>query len=178
MILDLQIICHWFWVSCLSGQTRASKSCPYRVSVERNRGTSVSGNSGQDQNRQRNSALGHDNQSSICLQMKFKLVKSFLVAGCFRSGRPYCIEPWLAPLFRVGATCRRFQSSQQSSQKRSEPLRILFCGSDEFSSANLRALHEEQLRNPGLIESIDVVIRPGKRVGRGNKKIQHREHPS
>ncbi|KAF3008080.1 Methionyl-tRNA formyltransferase [Neopestalotiopsis sp. 37M] len=105
--------------------------------------------------------------------MKFKLVKSFLVEGCSRSGRPSCIEPWLAPLFRDGATCRRFQSSQQSSQKRSEPLRVLFCGSDEFSSANLRALHEEQLRNPGLIESIDVVIRPGKRVGRGNKKIQH-----
>lgn len=60
-------------------------------------------------------------------------------------------------------------------KKVSEPLRILFCGSDEFSCAHLQALHEEHLRNPGLIESIDVVVRPGKRTGRGYKKIQHRE---
>lgn len=67
------------------------------------------------------------------------------------------------------------QQQQQQKKKQSDPLRILFCGSDEFSSASLRALYEEKERNPGLIESIDVVVRPGKRVGRGLKQIQHRE---
>ncbi|KAK7943017.1 Methionyl-tRNA formyltransferase [Apiospora aurea] len=61
----------------------------------------------------------------------------------------------------------------QQQKKQSDSLRILFCGSDEFSSASLRALHEEKERNPGLIESIDVVVRPGKRVGRGLKLMQH-----
>ncbi|KAK8084796.1 methionyl-tRNA formyltransferase [Apiospora hydei] len=61
----------------------------------------------------------------------------------------------------------------QQQKKQSDALRILFCGSDEFSSASLRALHEEKERNPGLIESIDVVVRPGKRVGRGLKLMQH-----
>lgn len=53
-----------------------------------------------------------------------------------------------------------------------EPLRILFCGSDEFSIVSLRALHEEQLRCSDRIASIDVVCRPGKRVGRGLKQIR------
>ncbi|KAI1649238.1 Formyltransferase [Daldinia loculata] len=57
--------------------------------------------------------------------------------------------------------------------KKSDPLRILFCGSDEFSCASLEALHQEHVRNPALIQSIDVVVRPGKRTGRGNKIIQH-----
>ncbi|PQE26954.1 hypothetical protein CJF31_00003694 [Rutstroemia sp. NJR-2017a BVV2] len=53
-----------------------------------------------------------------------------------------------------------------------EPLRILFCGSDEFSSASLRALHAEHLRDPQSIASIDVVHRPAKRVDRGLKTIR------
>ncbi|CRK23082.1 hypothetical protein BN1723_012892 [Verticillium longisporum] len=54
----------------------------------------------------------------------------------------------------------------------SDPLRILFCGSDEFSIAALRALHHEHLRDPSLIESLDVVIRPGKPTGRGLKTVR------
>ncbi|KAG7119483.1 Methionyl-tRNA formyltransferase like protein [Verticillium longisporum] len=42
----------------------------------------------------------------------------------------------------------------------------------EFSIAALRALHHEQLRNPSLIESLDVVIRPGKPTGRGLKTVR------
>ena len=53
-----------------------------------------------------------------------------------------------------------------------EPLRILFCGSDEFSVASLRALHKEHERDKALIESIDVVCRPPKRVGRGLKNTR------
>lgn len=58
------------------------------------------------------------------------------------------------------------------STKYSQPLRILFCGSDAFSIASLKALHEESRREPQLIESIDVVCRPGKPYGRGMKKIR------
>lgn len=53
----------------------------------------------------------------------------------------------------------------------SEPLRILFCGSDDFSAASLRALHALQQSDPSLVESIDVLVRPGKPVGRGRKHI-------
>lgn len=53
----------------------------------------------------------------------------------------------------------------------SEPLRILFCGSDEFSSASLISLKEEKTKNPDLIRSIDVLCRPAKKVGRGMKKF-------
>ena len=56
--------------------------------------------------------------------------------------------------------------------KTSDPLRILFCGSDEFSIAHLKALHAYHLKQPERISSIDVVCRPGKRVGRGLKQIR------
>ena len=56
--------------------------------------------------------------------------------------------------------------------KTSKPLRILFCGSDAFSSASLRALHNEQKRDSTLIASIDVLCRPGKPSGRSLKKIR------
>ena len=53
-----------------------------------------------------------------------------------------------------------------------EPLRILFCGSDDFSISSLRKLHKEHLQDNGLIASVDVVCRPGKPVGRGRKIIR------
>lgn len=52
-----------------------------------------------------------------------------------------------------------------------DPLRILFCGADEFSIYSLQALHELQQRRADKIASIDVVCRPDKRVGRGLKQI-------
>lgn len=58
-----------------------------------------------------------------------------------------------------------------SSSKAAHPLRILFCGSDDFSIASLRALNDAQKTDGDLIESIDVVHRPGKRTGRGLKSI-------
>lgn len=57
----------------------------------------------------------------------------------------------------------------------SKPLRILFCGSDQFSAASLRALHAEQQRDPAGIPSIDVLVRPGKRAGRGLKIVREGE---
>ncbi|PCH05086.1 Hypothetical protein PENO1_024210 [Penicillium occitanis (nom. inval.)] len=71
--------------------------------------------------------------------------------------------------------CTRANGRRWYSDKPIDPLRILFCGSDEFSIASLKALHAEQLRAPQSIKSIDVVCRPGKRVGRGLK--QFREVP-
>ncbi len=59
-----------------------------------------------------------------------------------------------------------------------EPLRILFCGSDGFSIASLEALNARRLRKRDFISSIDVVCRPGKRVGRGLKQIRDGESPS
>ncbi|CCU82347.1 methionyl-tRNA formyltransferase [Blumeria hordei DH14] len=59
----------------------------------------------------------------------------------------------------------------RSISKVSKPLRILFCGSDDFSVSSLKAVHRERERDPNLIKSIDVLCRPGKPVGRGLKKI-------
>src|SRR5690242_11282722 len=57
--------------------------------------------------------------------------------------------------------------SQSTPRRSLDPLRILFCGSDEFSCASLRAVHEEHTRNKGLIESLEVMALPPKRTGRG-----------
>ena len=64
---------------------------------------------------------------------------------------------------------RACQTRSYTTQAIFEPLRILFCGSDEFSIASLRALYKEHERDKALIESIDVVCRPAKPVGRGLK---------
>ena len=56
--------------------------------------------------------------------------------------------------------------------KVSDPLRILFCGSDDFSVDSLKALHNEHKSQPDIIKSIDVVCKPAKRVGRGLKKVR------
>ncbi|KAG6014264.1 hypothetical protein E4U41_004892 [Claviceps citrina] len=55
---------------------------------------------------------------------------------------------------------------------RTDPLRILFCGSDAFSCASLRALHREHVQNGRLVESLEVLVLPGRRVGRGLKTVR------
>ncbi|KAF2155654.1 Formyltransferase [Myriangium duriaei CBS 260.36] len=57
-----------------------------------------------------------------------------------------------------------------STQTKISPLRILFCGSDEFSIFSLRALTQLP---PDVVESIDVVCRTPKRTGRGYKKLTY-----
>ncbi|KAG7289708.1 hypothetical protein NEMBOFW57_006084 [Staphylotrichum longicolle] len=59
-----------------------------------------------------------------------------------------------------------------TASSKSDPLRILFCGSDQFSCTSLQALHDEQQRNGDLIQSIDVVVRPSKPSGRGLKVLR------
>ena len=62
------------------------------------------------------------------------------------------------------------------SPKKFHSLRVLFCGSDEFSILSLEALQLVHQQNRSLIQSIDVVCRPGKRVGRGLKEIRKGRH--
>ncbi|CAK1363349.1 Methionyl-tRNA formyltransferase, mitochondrial [Cercospora beticola] len=61
--------------------------------------------------------------------------------------------------------------SLTSSTKLSDPLRVLFCGSDDFSRYSLRALHELKQESPETIGSLEVVCRPDKRTGRGLKQV-------
>lgn len=74
------------------------------------------------------------------------------------------------------ASCHNCYFSLESSahKAQSEPLRILFCGSDEQSAACLRALHQESRDGASGIKSIDVVCRPEKRSGRGSKTVRSR----
>ena len=59
-----------------------------------------------------------------------------------------------------------------STSRISDPLRILFCGSDDLSVSSLKALHWEYKRSSGLIKSIDVVCKSAKRTGRGLKTLR------
>lgn len=70
---------------------------------------------------------------------------------------------------------RRAYSSahQRDDDRASDPLRILFCGSDAFSCESLRALHQEHARGGGkLIEALDVMVVPPRRTGRGLKQLR------
>jgi hypothetical protein len=74
----------------------------------------------------------------------------------------------LLPLFRT------VQLRHWYSAKGSDPLSILFFGSDEFSCASLKALHAESIKNPALVKSLDVVVRPSKPAGRGLRAVRER----
>ncbi|KAI1363737.1 formyl transferase [Xylaria arbuscula] len=68
-------------------------------------------------------------------------------------------------------TTSKRRESQRLPPKISDPLHILYCGSDALSCAVLKALYTEHVENPDLIKSIDVVVRPAKRTGRGLQKL-------
>ena len=84
---------------------------------------------------------------------------------CFSSTK--CIYGFSQSATKFTSRTRRHASSKQS-----DPLRILFCGSDDFSIASLNALHKERVARPDFIKSIDVVCKPGKHVGRGLKIVR------
>ncbi|PPJ52248.1 hypothetical protein CBER1_10519 [Cercospora berteroae] len=79
----------------------------------------------------------------------------------------------LRPIKRLGApsAASAARRSLTSSTKLSDPLRVLFCGSDDFSKYSLRALHELKQESPDTISSLEVVCRPDKRTGRGLKQV-------
>ena len=56
-------------------------------------------------------------------------------------------------------------------QQQHDPLRILFCGSDAFSVASLKALNRICQERPQVIESIDVLCKEDQRTGRGLENI-------
>lgn len=72
---------------------------------------------------------------------------------------------------RTSVLSRGILTRRYLTTAKSDPLRILFCGADEFSCAALEALDAER-RADGVVESLDVVVRPGKGVGRGYKTIR------
>jgi methionyl-tRNA formyltransferase len=76
---------------------------------------------------------------------------------------------------RLALAPRRVVAHRYNSSKASDPLRILFCGSDAFSCESLRALHREHVHNRALIEALDVMVLPGKRTGRGLKTVRQGE---
>jgi len=84
--------------------------------------------------------------------------------------RLICVATISKPPFCCLYAGRSYSTKNQF--KESKPLRILFCGSDEFSSASLRAVYAEQQRDPEFIKSIDVLCRPGKPFGRSLKTIR------
>ncbi|EXJ59120.1 hypothetical protein A1O7_06551 [Cladophialophora yegresii CBS 114405] len=64
---------------------------------------------------------------------------------------------------------RRWYSQEPLSD---DPLRILFCGTDSFSTVSLEALHNYS-KTPGSgILSVDVVTKTDKRVGRSRRQIR------
>jgi len=67
----------------------------------------------------------------------------------------------------AAAACRGLYTT--TSGKKSDPLRILFCGSDVVSTEALHALHEEWTWNRDLIQHLEVVVLPPKNTGRGLK---------
>ncbi|KAF7563430.1 hypothetical protein G7046_g664 [Stylonectria norvegica] len=75
-------------------------------------------------------------------------------------------------LLGSGAPRWRQYLSTSATRQPSDPLRILFCGSDEFSCASLKVLYEEHTKNKDLVESVDVMVLPPKRVGRGYKNVR------
>ncbi|KAK4575138.1 Methionyl-tRNA formyltransferase [Recurvomyces mirabilis] len=81
--------------------------------------------------------------------------------------RQLCLTNHAISRIRASIVTRR-----PSSTKQHDPLRILFCGADQFSIYSLRALHDLQQARSNIIAAIDVLCRPDKRVGRGLKRVQ------
>ncbi|KAK8854845.1 hypothetical protein IAR55_003584 [Kwoniella newhampshirensis] len=66
---------------------------------------------------------------------------------------------------RRAGTSRQTRLFGSTTAVRGDPFRILFCGSDEFSVASLKAVHEAR----DLWSSIDVVVPAEREIGRGGR---------
>ncbi|KAF1928687.1 methionyl-tRNA formyltransferase [Didymella exigua CBS 183.55] len=79
---------------------------------------------------------------------------------------PAAVRSLLVSSARVHARCSSAAAVTHA------PLRILFCGSDEFSVKSLLALDKARQDTPGLIDEIHVAHRPAKATGRGLKVLR------
>lgn len=77
-------------------------------------------------------------------------------------------KSWPCKFQRQAGLVRRLYSSNAATEDK--PLRILFCGSDDFSIASLRALYHHSRLATSNVASIDVATRPDKAVGRNRQK--------
>ena len=117
-------------------------------------------------------------QVLACTRDNWKAIKNCLTSNLQipsnhgRRGMP--LSPSTSKIANLASTRIVVQQLRRSyaTAKVHDPLRILFCGSDEFSITSLQALHAEHVRNESRIASIDVVCRPGKPTGRGLKVIR------
>jgi hypothetical protein len=120
----------------------------------------------------------------LLMPVPFRFQMYWLVGHVVRRPATSQLKSWCIGK-RYNSVIRRIQTDYRPPQqteyrplaKTSKPLRILFCGSDDFSSASLRGLYEEQRRDPELIASIDVLCRPGKPSGRSLKNIRQGTSP-
>jgi hypothetical protein len=87
----------------------------------------------------------------------FGLVRRQQLAAAPRYAVAAAAAPWRRGLYTT------------TSGKKSDPLRILFCGSDTVSTEALHALHEEWTWNRDLVQHLEVVVLPPKNTGRGYK---------
>lgn len=82
------------------------------------------------------------------------------------------VHQCLAQTWRHSALHNRgFATSRAFAKEMSDPLRILFCGSDDFSCESLKELYAEHRRDRALVESLEVMVMPAKRMGRGLKQL-------
>ncbi|KAL2421792.1 hypothetical protein ABEF95_007244 [Exophiala dermatitidis] len=95
---------------------------------------------------------------------------STLVSACLRAGRSKRPNRFPGGPFNYCYHSQRYFSSNKKDP--GEPLRILFCGSDAFSTASLKALYDYSQSPESNILSIDVVTKTDKRTGRGLKLLK------
>lgn len=89
-----------------------------------------------------------------------------LARPAFALGRRRLAAP--PPVMTGAPWCRSLYTTTRG--LKSDPLRILFCGSDQVSVEALQALHEEWKYNRDLVQNIEVMVLPPRRTGRGFKQ--------
>ncbi|KAM3561322.1 hypothetical protein MY1884_002417 [Beauveria asiatica] len=115
-------------------------------------------------------ALSASSFGGVCQQHHHRLAAAWACAAARQTQTTTALHSNSSSSSSSSSSRRCFATSRVLARGVTEPLKILFCGSDPFSCASLRALHQEQLENKELVEEIEVMVMPGKKVGRGLKE--------
>lgn len=75
-------------------------------------------------------------------------------------------------MFRAKRVGLRWSHAKVCTVPLTEPLNILFFGSDQFSIHSLQALNKLKASSPQLINKLQPVVRPAKRCGRNLAKVK------